>query len=155
MKNKFREKNGVTMVALIITVVLLAILASVTVSVSKDSLIETKKYNFVSELEIIQQKILVINKEIELGSTTYDEIGTKYDDLEDTKKQMVREILGKNGITNYSKYIYMSVEDLSKIGLKNSKQDVIISRENSIVYSYDGVNLNGTMCYSIEEANKV
>ena len=155
MKNKFYKNSGITMVALVITIVLMAMLASVTVTVSRDSLIETKKYNFVSELEIIQQKILVVNKEIELGSNTYENIGTKYDDLDDTKKQRVREILGQNGISNYSKYIYMSKEDLEEIGLKNNSQDVIISRENSIVYSYNGIEIKGNMCYSIEDTNKV
>lgn len=152
---KINKNSGITMVTLLITVILLAILASVTVTVSRDSLAQSRKYNFTSELEIIQQKMLIINKEIQLGSTTYSDIGTKYNDLDTDKKQKVEQILNQNGITECSKYIYMSQEDLLKLGLKNIKQNVIISNENSIVYSYDGVKINGNMYYSIEEINNM
>ncbi len=69
----------------------------------------------------------VINKEISLGTTAYDDIGTKYEDLDDTKAKSKSEILNQNGINDYSKYIYMTRGDLSKLGLKNIEQDVIIS----------------------------
>lgn len=149
------KNNGITLIVLVITILILGILTSVTVTVTKENFDQTKKYNFSYELEIIQQKMLIINKEIQLGSDAYNNIGIKYDNLDDVKKQKVGQILDQNGITDYSKYIYMSQEDLLKIGLKNIKQNVIISNENSIVYSYDGINIDGKIYYSIEEINKL
>ena len=49
----------------------------------------------------------------------------------------------------------MTRGDLSKLGLKNIEQDVIISYDNSIVYSYDGIRLNGGMYYSIKEISNI
>lgn len=155
MNYNIKSNSGITMVVLIITIILLIILTSVTATVSKDSLIQSKKYGFLSELEIIQKKVSVINKEIQLGSTAYNDIGTKYDDLDTNKKEKVKEILKQNGITDCYKYIYMSKEDLLKIGLKNIEQNVIMSNENSIVYSYDGIRLKGNTYFSIEELNKI
>lgn len=155
IKENLKSENGVTLTILIITVIVLSILASVTVTVSMSGLDETKKYNFVSELELVQQKMLVINKEIELGTTAYENIGISYDNLNETLKEDVRKILNQNGITDYSKYTYMSKSDLEKIGLKNMEQDVIISYGNSEVYSYNGIEIDGKMYYSIEELNNI
>ena len=155
IKGKLKSGKGVTLTILIITVVVLAILASVTVTVSMSGLDETKRYNFVSELELVQQKMLVINKEIELGTTAYDDIGISYNNLNSTVKEEVRKILNQNGITDYSKYTYMSKSDLEKIGLKNMEQDVIISYGNLDVYSYNGIKIDGKMYYSIEELNNI
>lgn len=155
IKENLKSENGVTLTILIITVIVLSILASVTVTVSMSGLDETKKYNFVSELELVQQKMLVINKEIELGTTAYENIGISYDNLNETLKEEVRKILNQNGITDYSKYTYMSKSDLEKIGLKNMEQDVIISYGNLDVYSYNGIKIDGKMYYSIEELNNI
>ena len=155
IKENLKSENGVTLTILIITVIVLSILASVTVTVSMSGLDETKKYNFVSELELVQQKMLVIHKEIELGKTAYENIGISYDNLNETLKEDVRKILNQNGITDYSKYTYMSKSDLEKIGLKNMEQDVIISYGNSEVYSYNGIEIDGKMYYSIEELNNI
>ncbi len=155
IKGNLKSGKGVTLTILIITVVVLAILASVTVTVSMSGLDETKRYNFVSELELVQQKMLVINKEIELGTTAYDDIGISYNNLNSTVKEEVRKILNQNGITDYSKYTYMSKSDLEKIGLKNMEQDVIISYGNLDVYSYNGIKIDGKMYYSIEELNNI
>ena len=155
IKGNLKSGKGVTLTILIITVIVLSILASVTVTVSMSGLDETKKYNFVSELELVQQKMLVINKEIELGTTAYENIGISYDNLNETLKEEVRKILNQNGITDYSKYTYMSKSDLEKIGLKNMEQDVIISYGNLDVYSYNGIKIDGKMYYSIEELNNI
>jgi len=151
MESILKRKEGVTLSILIITIVVLVILAGVTINISRDSLTATKKYNFISELELVQEKMLVVNKEISLGSSVYNNIGIKYDDLDSSIQQKVLEILTQNGITDYSKYTYMSKEDLAKIGLKNIEQDVIISYGNSIVYSYEGIKINGNTYYSINE----
>ena len=155
VKEKLKYEKGITLSILVITVIVLAILASVTVTVSMSGLDETKKYDFVSQLELVQQKMLVINKEIELGTTAYEDIGVPYDNLNTTVKSKVREILDQNGVTDYSKYTYMSISDLDKIGLKNMEQNVIISYGNSEVYSYDGIKIDGEMYYSIEELNNI
>lgn len=155
MKSEIKSKKGITLIALLITVTIMIILATSTVTIVTNNLSDTKKYAFTSELELIEKRMTVINKEISLGTTAYDDIGTKYEDLDDTKKQKVSEILNQNGINDYSKYIYMTRGDLSKLGLKNIEQDVIISYDNSIVYSYDGIRLNGGMYYSIKEISNM
>jgi len=157
MKNTIRNKSGITMVFLVITLVILVILATSVVTIMKQNINDTKIYSFITELEIIERKMNVINKEIALGSTAYESIGTKYEDIETVYDEEVREkiegILSQNGITDYSNYRYLCAKDgdLLKLGLKNIEQDVIISYDNSIVYSYDGLLLDGKVYYSIEE----
>lgn len=155
MKINVKIEKGITLMILIITVIVLLILAGVSISVSRSSLSETKKYNFASELELIEQKMRVINKEIDLGSTAYENIGTKYDDLDNEKKVQVESILLQNNIEDYSNYRYMSKEDLLKIGLKNIEQNVIIGYGKSEVYSYNGIKINNNMCYSLYDISKL
>ena len=155
VKEMLKYEKGITLSTLIITVIVLTILASVTVTVTMTGLDESKKYNFISQLELVEQKMLIINKEIELGTTVYDNIGIPYNNLDTTLKEKVANILNKNGITEYSKYTYLSISDLEKIGLKNIEQNVIISYGNSEVYSCDGIKIDGTMYYSIEELNNI
>lgn len=155
VKEMLKYEKGITLSILIITVIVLTILASVTVTVTMTGLDESKKYNFISQLELVEQKMLIINKEIELGTTVYDNIGIPYNNLDTTLKEKVANILNKNGITEYSKYTYLSISDLEKIGLKNMEQNVIISYGNSEVYSCDGIKIDGTMYYSIEELNNI
>lgn len=154
-KEKLKKEKGITLSILIITVIVLAILASVTVTATLAGLEESKKYNFISQLELVEQKMLIINKEIELGTTAYENIGISYNDLDSTLKEKVANILNQNGITDYSKYTYLSISDLEKIGLKNMEQNVIISYGNSGVYSCDGIKIGGSMYYSIEELNNI
>ena len=157
MKNTIRNKNGITMLILVITIVVLAILAGSVVTITKNNITDSKIYSFVNELEIIERKMTVINKEIALGSTAYDSIGTKYDDIADVYNEKVKErvenVLSKNGIEDFTNYRYLSAEngDLLKLGLKNINQDVIISYDNSIVCSYDGLIIDGKTYYSISE----
>lgn len=155
VKEMLKYEKGITLSILIITVIVLTILASVTVTVTMTGLDESKKYNFISQLELVEQKMLIINKEIELGTTVYDNIGIPYNNLDTALKEKVANILNKNGITEYSKYTYLSISDLEKIGLKNMEQNVIISYGNSEVYSCDGIKIDGTMYYSIEELNNI
>lgn len=151
IKKKLQSNKGVTLSILVITVIILGILASVAVTVSMSGIDESKKYNFISQLELVEQKMLIINKEIELGTTAYDNVGTPYNNLDTTLKEKVANILNQNGITDYSKYTYLSISDLEKIGLKNMEQNVIISYGNSEVYSCDGIKIGGNMYYSIDE----
>lgn len=157
MRNTLRSKNGISLVILVITLVILAILTIAGVTITKQSLNDSKVYSFITELEVIEKKMSVVNKEISLGSDAYEDIGTKYEDLDSAKQQKIQKILYQSGISDYSKYIYLSAEngDLLKLGLKNIDQDVIISYDNSVVYSYDGLYLNGRIYFSIEEVRAV
>ena len=73
------------------------------------------------------------------------------DYLTTEQQTRIQKILNQNGVSDYSNYRYMSIDDLSKIGLKNMQQDVIISYGNSEVYSYEGLKYDGGFYYSIDE----
>lgn len=157
MRKTIRNKNGITMVVLVITLVVLVILSASVVTITKNNITDSKMYSFINELEIIEKKMTIINKEIALGSTVYESIGTKYEDIAEVYNDKVRErvekILSKNGIEDFENYRYLSAADgdLLKLGLKNIKQDVIISYDNSIVCSFDGLTIDGKTYYSINE----
>lgn len=157
MKSTLRSQSGITLVILVITMVVLAILSVSIVTIVKNNINNSKIHSFVTELEIIEKKMYVINKEISLGSTAYEDIGTKYDDIEDVYDEdvlaQVETVLEQSGVVDYSNYRYLSEKngDLLKLGLKNIAQDVIISYDNSVVYSYDGILIDGKLYYTIEE----
>jgi len=157
MKNTVMKEKGITLVILVITIVVLAILATTVVTLTKNTLDDTKIYSFVTELEVIEKKMYVINKEIALGSTAYEDVGTKYDDLDSATQEKIQVILNENSVSDYSNYRYLEAEkgDLLKLGLKNINQDVIISYDNSVVYSYNGLFLDGEIYHTIEQVQAV
>ena len=70
-----KDSKGITLTSLIITVIILIILTGVTTFFGTEVIDYTEENKFVTELKIIQEKVNIINEEISLGSTTYNNVG--------------------------------------------------------------------------------
>jgi Tfp pilus assembly protein PilE len=72
---KIKYEKGVTLVALVITIIVILILAGVTVNLSIDSVSSTRDRNLQSELEMIQQAIVTeYTKALELGNISETDV---------------------------------------------------------------------------------
>lgn len=147
------KENGVTLIALVITIILLLILASIGITVGTSTLDSAAFTQFKSELKVMQNKVN------ELNQSTEKNIGA---DLSEKQKN----ILNIEVISNII-YKDVSSEDKEKIqngfrycdrkyiqndfGLDSVKRDYLINVEYRYVIFPDGFEYEGTTYYMIDQ----
>lgn len=131
MKNKVKENKGITLIALVITIIVLLILAGISigeVSKKKGSINESKNQIALSELTKIQQAVMeTYIKYKQLGNanvlkgtpiTSYDEVEGAFNQLESKYTYDGTEE------TDISKYYYkLQKANLIEMGLSNINND--------------------------------
>ena len=128
--NKFTSNKGVTLVALIITIVVLLIILSVTWIDSDNTVNETRIKTQFNELKMVQGAILQINAKHGLTGVTL--LGTKYTSLEDIEI-ITNEIEKKTGRrltlkdTNPENYYLITKTELEEMGIRQIDEEFIVN----------------------------
>ena len=132
-----KNENGVTIISLVITIIMMLILASVTITsiVGRNSVVEdAADSNKILELQEVQQA--VFETYIKYKRTENEEyiIGTKCNQelLEQYENEM--NITLKD--TTYNKYYLLNSQNLTKLGLNDSVDSYIVNYETGEVFNY-------------------
>ncbi len=137
---KIKSEKGITLIALIITVVIMLILAAVSINVGLDSLKSTELEGFYTELGIIQKKVDYI-------ASTNENYSTLGAALNSTQKNKLNIILGKEASdlnVQATDFRYFTVNEIkSVLGLENIKYDVFIAFKTRTVVAEKGVTIDG------------
>lgn len=149
MKNK-KSQKGITLIALVLTVIILLILASVATYTGIESYDKAEQIKFVSQMQLIQAKVDEKVQEEGFDSTT---IGTV---LTDEQKQILMNSIQNDGISDptvdeeFENYVrYFSRQELSKqLDLDNIDEDIIINFKTREVISTIGFEYGGTTYYT-------
>lgn len=139
-------EKGITLISLVITIVVLAIITGIAVSASTDSIKSAKKTAFITELEMIQEKINTIYEKRKLNKEDiayYNSLGQDISIISASKLTQILKGQSKEG------YLYFSREDLKKLDLDNISQDVIINFDTRDVISVTGIEINGNTYYKL------
>lgn len=138
------QEKGVTMVALVITIVLLLILLSITVNSGMPT-IEFSKFNqFKNELKVLQTKVNELNQNNET------EIGIK--ELTQEQKDKITLNIENADETIISGFRYCNKTYIqNQLGLQSVERDYLINIENRYVISVDGFEYEGTTYYMINQ----
>lgn len=149
----FKSNRGITLVVLITTLMILAILVSVTTFGTINLLSYSSENIFMTQLKVIREKVAIVSKEIELGSTAYDEIGTDLSELSSGKKAEYQNLLLQYGVpsSSLSEYRYFEKEDLELLGVKNIERKVLINLSRIDVISVESVVVDGVYKYTLDE----
>jgi type II secretory pathway pseudopilin PulG len=153
-----RNNNGITLVSLIITIVLMLILASVTISFGLSTYNNMKINRFVAQMQMIQKSVDNFSEEYR----TEDEIKEKLRELlgrnisyitEADKMQKISTSRANDEITwtNDNSFIYFSVQDIEKaFGLDNirEKDEFAINFNTREVISLIGEEYQGKRYYT-------
>lgn len=153
-----KNEKGITLMALIITIIVMLILAGVSIKSGSDAVEQTRLKGFYSKLETIQKRVdeIATNNESytdEGGNIVYlKEQGTAFADLDNTQKMKLENIIqNKNINADASKFRYFSVEDLKKFfELLDFEYDVFIDFDDRVVIAADGIEINGKTYYALE-----
>lgn len=147
------KEKGVTLIALVTTIVILLILSSIGATVGISTINSANFSQFKEELKILQTKIneLYQNNEISIGQELTEEqknIFTVniisdiiFKDKSNTEKEKIQDGFRYCNST----YIQKDLE------LKNVKRDYLINVEYRYVIYYEGYEYNGTIYYMIDQ----
>lgn len=143
-----RKENGITIITLVITIIILLIL-STTAIYSGAKLIELSQVaTFTANMKIIQERVNVINEEIELEVADYTDVGKDIDTLEQSLIQKVN--IAANGI-DLTGFKYFDENELEKILIESMDMQVLINFDTKQIISINGIEKNGNIYYTVED----
>lgn len=154
---KMRKNKGITLISLAITVLVMAILATTVVYNGRNAVDNSKKQQFVSDLEMVQAKVNTISTKMMNNETEiqyYSSVGSTIDGLDQEKLATIFGRSPKSGdkyTTSGDGFRCLGTADLEKIGVVGIQQEILINFDTREVYSYTGMKLNGKMCYKLKD----
>lgn len=133
---KIKENKGITFISLILTVILLAIVASVSVSMGIGFMESAKFENIETYLLLIQSKSKIMSDKIAIGELDADEI-----------------IGDKQESGEYAGWYKLSQGDLNQMGVNKAKaEDGYYVNYDDLDVAYEkGVTLDDTIFYTLTQ----
>lgn len=150
-----KKNNGITMISLVITIILLLIISSVTVKVSYEAYEGIKIQNFISKLKVIQAKVDNMAEETNINNSNFQSIP----EGEVTEfKAIINECSGnefwESGDNNLENYNYFTPSNLeAQLGLKDQDLTVIINFKTRNVISKKPLKIDGKNYYRQYDLN--
>ena len=151
-KKIIKDEEGITLLALVITIIVLIILVSTVINIGKNGIKESKEEAMLSELGIVQNAILQRKTKADLTGEDYpgETIIDASINLEETIEEINdKKASGEEGITRKdeddSHYYFLSTENggLEALGITNSEDAYIVNYETGEVINYT-TKLTGT-----------
>lgn len=153
-----KNEKGITLSALIITICVMLILASVAVYNGTESVNNTLLNGFYTQLEIVQERVDDISTTNESYINEDDtEIYIKEagKDLTETQISNLGEILSAQGLsTDYisETYRYFTIQDIKDIlDLDEIDYNLFINFENRIIIAEEGITIDNTTYYMLKD----
>lgn len=145
-KQSFKENKGITLVALVITIIVLLILSGMTFSSGKKVIDSAKLEKFSAELQIMQTEVNSLYQQYEQGDETVLSLGKELEETEEVATAF-------NGAeeTDTTGYRIYTADTLQGLGIEEIKQDFLVNVETRKVISIQGLECDGETYYTIEQ----
>ena len=151
-KKVLKNEKGITLLALVITMIILMILVGITINIGKNGITESREDAMLSELGIVQNAILQRKTKADLTGENYpgETITETNINLEETIEEINNNrTSGEEEISRKdrddSHYYFLSTENggLEELGITNSEDAYIVNYETGEVINYT-TKLTGT-----------
>lgn len=156
-KNNNQNDSGITLVALIITIVIMLIIAGVSINIGTDSLDSTRLRGFYMQLELVQKRV----DDIATTNESYvDAEGNVISLKEDTGRTLtstqviaLEDILRSQNIAvQANNFKYFTVNELENIlSIRDVEYNMFINFEDRIVVAEEGITLDNKTYYALED----
>lgn len=164
-----KDERGITLVVLVITVIIMAILVSTGVRYGISSYDKVKLQNFSYEMQQIQGRVDSVAQKMKMDESSYFiyldgktmgvNVGASKLALETLKKVKRIDYLGASSsdknlypVTGEAIYRYYSARSLEEdLDVKNASQDVIINFKTREVISVNGIKYDGKIYYRLKD----
>lgn len=159
MKKIFINSKGITLIALIVTITVLIILASIALYSGTETIQSSHFTAFTTDLKVIQTEVNNWYQRYKDGGTVGDktgeeilELGSDLTSSSTVKEQADRVFVdGESGITSQDGYRYFSANTLKDLGLEDMDRDFFINIEKRSVVSFQGYDYEGNRYYTVEQ----
>lgn len=141
-----KRDNGITVISLIITIIVMLILAAVTISVGTENIDKAHMTNFVSYMQLIQAKVDFIAE--------YEEYSKYGEELNDENKQLLQEILSsqtESFLTTTSSTelkFFDSSHIASDLEIENIDDEIVVDFNTREVISLTGIKYQDAMYFT-------
>lgn len=150
-----KREEGITLVALIITIVVMIILASVSIKSGTESLDITRLEGFYTQLELVQKRVddIAATNESYIdsdGNIIYLKDTGKT--LTDTQKTSLQNIITSENLeVDATNFQYFTVEDLENIlDLSEIEYNLFIDFNSRIIVAEDGIKIGDKIYYVLK-----
>lgn len=145
-----RNNKGITLIALVITIVVLLIIASISIGGGIEGVKTAAENKLLTELDMVQHAVLerytkvCITKEIVPGTPiAYSEMNNKLNDYSERPKKSEYTITDldqvqdnqKNDIGTYQYYYKLDFANLKELGITNAKDTYIVNYSTGEVFN--------------------
>ena len=160
-KDYNRNNSGITLIALIITIVIMLIIAGVSINIGTNSLNSTRLNGFYMQLEIVQKRV----DDIAATNESYVDANGEIKYLKESgnvltgvQKSNLEVILSAEGFSNdkisqiIDNFRYFTVAELENVlGIREVKYNMFIDFKDRIVVAEQGITLDGKTYYTLED----
>ena len=143
-----KKENGITMIALSITIIILIILSSVTIVNSKGAIQNSRFYRMAKEIKVMQEYVNSLYQESKTNDAI--EVNSMGDSIDNTNSK-ITSILNNYSITDYTEYRYWSSEYIKTLGIDGITKDYLVNVNKRDVIFVEGIENGGKTYYKLEE----
>ena len=156
MKKEINSAKGITLIALIVTIIVILILASVGTYSGIEAVKTAQLNKFISEMKIMQVQV----------NNIYDKYKNGEEVLEYRDEEILNNI-GKtvstsskadsvfsseaSGITDNSGYRYFNIETINSLGIEGVEEEFFVNIEKRSIISVNGFEYNGKTYYTMDQ----
>lgn len=147
--------SGITLTTLVITIIVLAIISSVTVYTGTEIIKSTNLQNINTNMMLIQAKTKTISEQAKFNKDTSNYKGTKLAEISGNEK--VEELISNNIIEDTQKSYLLSQSDLNEMGLEKIKVDdgYIVNYETNEIIYVKGFEVKDRTYYKLSETKNL
>ena len=141
-----RENKGITLIALIITIVVLLILASIATYSGVGIIRQSKLNRFTTEMKVMQTEVNDLYDRYSSGETDLVNLGKELDSQADKVFTS-----GASGITDKTGYRYYDQETIQSLGIDGVEEEFFVNVQKRSVVSYLGFEYEGITYYTLDQ----
>lgn len=150
---KLKNNKGITLMALVITIIILIILASIG-TYSGVQVVKSAQFTaFSTELKIMQTQVNKLYEEKKNGNDEYvDNLGKTISSNTSTQTQ-ANNVFTQNasGITDQNGYKYFDTDTIKSLNIEGVEGEFFVNIDKRSVVSYDGFEYAGKTYYTLEQ----
>ena len=141
-KNKISNQTGVTLIALVITIIVLIIIAGITIGAGISGIKQTRENRLITELNMLNHAILERYTKASLTGEDYP--GVKITEVGINLDTVLSEMATQSGLNitrkdnNDENYYYLTNDNggLNALGITNAEDEYIVNYETGEVINY-------------------
>ena len=154
-----KNKKGVTLISLVVTIVVLSILISVA-TISGVSVLQSSKLTaFTTKMKIMQSKVNELyekssnNETITVGSTSYTGDGIKKVGKKIENEEYIKILTDELGYTSVNNYKYWDNDTINDLGIEglDKNDNFLVDISSRSVVSCTGFKYKGNTFYTLEQ----